>query len=91
MQKNTPNESVLVPPRPTSPKVGSGHKPRLGTPTRRTLHAPSDQNATCKFVNTNGALVALLLMKSFSDSAANLLVGAIFLFISMRRFNFKHK
>ncbi|XP_060793969.1 HAUS augmin-like complex subunit 8 isoform X2 [Neoarius graeffei] len=45
VKKNTPNESVLVPPIPTSPKVGSGHKPRFGTPPRRTLHAQSDQNS----------------------------------------------
>ncbi|XP_027000450.1 HAUS augmin-like complex subunit 8 isoform X1 [Tachysurus fulvidraco] len=51
--KKTPNESVLVPPRPASPKVGSGHKHRFGTPPRRTLHAPPDQNSVCKFVKTN--------------------------------------
>ncbi|XP_017341914.1 HAUS augmin-like complex subunit 8 isoform X1 [Ictalurus punctatus] len=46
VKKNTPNESVLVPPRPASPKAGSGHKPRFGTPPRRTLHAQPDQNST---------------------------------------------
>ncbi|XP_026776878.1 HAUS augmin-like complex subunit 8 isoform X2 [Pangasianodon hypophthalmus] len=46
IKKNAPNESVLVPPRPASPKVGSGHKPRFGTPPRRTLHAQSDPNST---------------------------------------------
>ncbi|KAK3519187.1 hypothetical protein QTP70_022135 [Hemibagrus guttatus] len=40
VKKTAPNESVLVPPRPASPKVGSGHKPQ-----RRTLHAQPDQNA----------------------------------------------
>ncbi|XP_060750038.1 HAUS augmin-like complex subunit 8 isoform X2 [Tachysurus vachellii] len=45
VKKTTPNESVLVPPRPASPKVGSGHKHRFGTPPRRTLHAPPDQNS----------------------------------------------
>lgn len=48
IQKNTPNESVLVPPRPASPKVGSGHKPKFGTPPRRSLYSQSDQNSVCK-------------------------------------------
>ncbi|XP_058265181.1 HAUS augmin-like complex subunit 8 isoform X2 [Hemibagrus wyckioides] len=39
VKKTTPNESVLVPPRPASPKVASGHKPP-----RRTLHVQPDQN-----------------------------------------------
>ncbi|KAF5909029.1 HAUS augmin-like complex subunit 8 isoform X2, partial [Clarias magur] len=46
VKKNTPNESILLPPRPASPKVGSGHKPRIGTPPRRTLHLQTVQNAT---------------------------------------------
>ncbi|XP_053338893.1 HAUS augmin-like complex subunit 8 isoform X1 [Clarias gariepinus] len=46
VKKNTPNESILLPPRPASPKVGSGYKPRIGTPPRRTLHLQTVQNAT---------------------------------------------
>ncbi|KAI5612388.1 HAUS augmin-like complex subunit 8 [Silurus asotus] len=46
VKKHPLNESVFVPPRPASPKVGSGHKPRFGTPPKRALHAQADRNST---------------------------------------------
>ncbi|XP_062871641.1 HAUS augmin-like complex subunit 8 [Trichomycterus rosablanca] len=45
-KSNTQNESVLGPPRPSSPKVGSTQKTRIGTPPRRTLSSQSDRNST---------------------------------------------
>ncbi|KAK1801666.1 hypothetical protein P4O66_022301, partial [Electrophorus voltai] len=36
-KNNMQNESVLMPLKPASPKVGSGCKPRVGTSTRRTI------------------------------------------------------
>ncbi|KAI4881913.1 hypothetical protein NFI96_021086, partial [Prochilodus magdalenae] len=48
-KNNTQHESVLVPPRPASPKAGGLHKPRVSTPPKRRLAGLSglpDQNST---------------------------------------------
>uniref|UniRef100_A0A4W4FLL4 HAUS augmin-like complex subunit 8 n=1 Tax=Electrophorus electricus TaxID=8005 RepID=A0A4W4FLL4_ELEEL len=49
-KNNMQNESVLMPLKPASPKVGSGCKPRVGTSTRRTISGQSDQYIICNFV-----------------------------------------
>ncbi|KAL7864601.1 hypothetical protein AOLI_G00160210 [Acnodon oligacanthus] len=49
VKNNMQNESILVPPKPASPKASGAHKPRVGTPPRRTLTGLSgqpDQNST---------------------------------------------
>ncbi|XP_017556444.1 HAUS augmin-like complex subunit 8 isoform X2 [Pygocentrus nattereri] len=48
-KNNMQNESILVPPRPASPKASGAPRPRVGTPPRRTLTRLSgqpDQNST---------------------------------------------
>ncbi|XP_076840573.1 HAUS augmin-like complex subunit 8 [Brachyhypopomus gauderio] len=47
-KNNTQNESIAMPPRPTSPK-GSGHKPRVGTSPRRTISGIPNTLETSRF------------------------------------------